>query len=78
MRLNIRHLSGEDADAAGARLLSRHSFSQGAKDAADWIEHQLKLTGARCRQERFLTGYAPNVIWSLSFIHVETSVLIIV
>lgn len=63
MRLNVRHLTGEDPDPVGTRILSRHSFSQGARDAADWIQHLIELSGAKCKQEYFLEGYAPNVIW---------------
>jgi len=63
MRVNVRHLTGEDPYRAGAYIMSRHSFSQGARDAADWIQRQIELSGAKCKQEYFLEGYAPNVIW---------------
>lgn len=59
MRHNIRHLTGED----GQGIMSRHSFSEGARVAADWIQGEFEKSGAKCRQEKFLEGYSPNVIW---------------
>ncbi|KAF9508137.1 hypothetical protein BS47DRAFT_1350717 [Hydnum rufescens UP504] len=58
MESDIRHLTGED----GLGILSRHSFSKGARVAADWIQSKFEETGALCRQSPFLSGYAPNVI----------------
>ncbi|KAF8316823.1 Zn-dependent exopeptidase [Clavulina sp. PMI_390] len=62
MRSNIRRLTGESPDPYGDYILSRHSFSKGARDAANWIQEQIEYSGATCRQEPFLEGYAPNVI----------------
>lgn len=62
MRRDVRHLTGED----GQGILSRHSFSQGALVAANWIQGQIEATGAKCKQKPFLDGFAPNVIWCVS------------
>ena len=67
MQKDIRHLTGED----GEGILSRHSFSQGARVAASWIQAQIEETGASCRQENFLRGYSPNVIWYVSLLQPE-------
>ncbi|KZT05261.1 Zn-dependent exopeptidase [Laetiporus sulphureus 93-53] len=59
MRKDARYLTGEDPESP---LISRHSFSQGALDAADWLKEQFESTGASCELKDFLTGFAPNVI----------------
>ena len=59
MKSDIQHLTGED----GLGILSRHSFSKGARVAADWIQSKFEEAGAACRQSPFRAGYAPNVIW---------------
>ncbi|KDQ06328.1 hypothetical protein BOTBODRAFT_39668 [Botryobasidium botryosum FD-172 SS1] len=58
MKRDIRWLTGEDGEGP----LSRHSFSRGALEAADWIQRQFEKTGARCEQKPFLQGFAPNVV----------------
>jgi hypothetical protein len=55
---DIRYLTGED----GKGPQSRHSFTRGALQAADWIEGQMQATGAECEQRHFRIGFAPNVI----------------
>ena len=60
MRNDIRYLTGEDSSSP---LLSRHSFSEGAKIAAKWLKDRIENTGARCELREFLVGFAPNVIW---------------
>jgi len=53
------YLTGEDANST---LLTRNSFSQGALDAAKWIENQFRSYGLSTSQEIFRSGYCPNVI----------------
>ena len=57
---DIRYLTGEDL---GSPVLSRHSFSEGARIAASWLRDRIENTGARCELRQFLVGFAPNVIW---------------
>ncbi|OSX56694.1 hypothetical protein POSPLADRAFT_1186519 [Postia placenta MAD-698-R-SB12] len=59
MQADVRYLTGEDPKSG---LVSRHSFSQGALDAADWLKEQFESTGATCELKPFLDGFAPNVI----------------
>ncbi|KAJ2913277.1 hypothetical protein MD484_g7134, partial [Candolleomyces efflorescens] len=56
---DIRFLTGEDGRSG---IVSRHSFSTGAITAANWIKGRIEETGAECRLENFLSGFAPNVI----------------
>lgn len=60
MRNDIRYLTGEDSSSP---IMSRHSFSEGARIAANWLRDRIENTGARCELRQFLTGFAPNVIW---------------
>jgi len=60
MRNDIRYLTGEDENSG---IISRHSFTQGAHDAAKWIKDRIQLSGAKCELREFRTGFAPNVIW---------------
>ena len=60
MRNDVRYLTGEDSSSP---IISRHSFSQGAKIAASWLRDRIERTGAHCKLEEFLIGFAPNVIW---------------
>ncbi|CUA77806.1 bacterial leucyl aminopeptidase [Rhizoctonia solani] len=59
MQDNIRWLTGEDPKS---RIISRHSFSPGARVAADWIQDKFEAAGAKCKQKPFLEGFAPNVV----------------
>lgn len=54
---DIRWLTGESSD-----LVSRHSFTGGARQAASWIKETVQSTGAECTLEPFLPGFSPNVI----------------
>lgn len=60
MRNDIRWLTGEDSTSG---ILSRHSFSSGARVAASWLQRRFEETGATCELRTFLSGFAPNVIW---------------
>ncbi|KAI0029712.1 hypothetical protein K488DRAFT_55777 [Vararia minispora EC-137] len=56
---DVRWLSGEDPLSP---IVSRHSFSEGALLAAEWLKEQYEATGATCELKPFLQGFAPNVI----------------
>ena len=60
MRNDIRYLTGEDSSSP---IMSRHSFSEDARIAANWLEDRIENTGARCELRQFLAGFAPNVVW---------------
>ena len=60
MKEDIRFLTGEDPESP---IISRHSFSDGVLIAADWLKEHFEATGASCKLEPFLSGFAPNVIW---------------
>lgn len=60
MRNDIRYLTGEDL---GSPILSRHSFSEGARISANWLRDRIENTGAHCELQQFLAGFAPNLIW---------------
>ena len=57
---DARWLTGEDSHSP---IVSRHSFHSDTKKAAEWLVEKFEETGAECRLEPFLTGFAPNVIW---------------
>ncbi|TFK64052.1 Zn-dependent exopeptidase [Pluteus cervinus] len=59
MRNDIRFLTGEDSRSG---ILSRHSFSDGARTAAKWLKTRFETTGATCELQDFLEGFAPNVV----------------
>ena len=60
MRNDIRYLTGEDSSSP---IISRHSFSEGARIAANWLKDRIESTGAHCELREFSAGFAPNVIW---------------
>ena len=60
MRDDVRFLTGEDGESG---IISRHSFSPGALVAASWLKDRFEETGAVCKLQHFLPGFAPNVIW---------------
>lgn len=60
MRNDIRYLTGEDSSSP---IMSRHSFSEGAKISANWLRDRIGSTGAHCQLREFLAGFSPNVIW---------------
>lgn len=64
MRNDIRYLTGEDSRSP---INSRHSFAEGSRVAAQWLKERFEETGAYCQLRSFLPGYAPNVIWSVTF-----------
>jgi len=57
---DIRYLTGENPKSP---ILSRSSFSKGARLAAEWILEEIEETGAECELKSFLPGFAPNVVW---------------
>jgi len=60
MRDDIRWLTGEDGKSG---IVSRHSFAEGSRVAANWLKERFEETGASCELKPFLTGFAPNVAW---------------
>ena len=60
LREDVRYLTGEDPESP---ILSRSSFSEGGRLAAEWILEQIEETGAECELKSFLVGFAPNVVW---------------
>ena len=64
VRNDIRFLTGEDGKSG---IESRHSFSSGARIAAEWLKVRFEETGAKCELRSFLSGFAPNVIWYVVF-----------
>lgn len=59
MAFDIRYLTGEASDSS---IISRHSFSDGARVAAGWLKSKFQEFGAKCTFMDFLYGFAPNVI----------------
>ncbi|RPD60846.1 Zn-dependent exopeptidase [Lentinus tigrinus ALCF2SS1-6] len=59
LREDIQYLTGEDPSSD---ILSRHSFSEGAIRAAEWLKVRLEESGASCALEHFQEGFSPNVI----------------
>lgn len=70
---DIRFLTGEDEQSG---IVSRHSFSSGARVAAQWLKDRVENTGASCSLEPFLMGFAPNVIWLVLIIQLAQTYLI--
>jgi len=63
LREDVRYLTGEDPNSP---ILSRNSFSEGGRLAAEWILEQIEKTGAECELKQFLIGLAPNVVWCVT------------
>ena len=63
LRDDVRYLTGEDPDSP---ILSRSSFSQDGRLAAEWIAEQIEETGAECELRQFMPGFSPNVIWCVA------------
>ncbi|KAG2355094.1 hypothetical protein BDR07DRAFT_1427259 [Suillus spraguei] len=59
MRDDIRWLTGEDGKSG---IISRHSFAEGSRVAANWLKERFEETGATCELKIFLSGFAPNVV----------------
>jgi hypothetical protein len=53
---DVRWLTGE-----ASNIISRHSFSDGSRVAANWLKKEFESTGAVCDLQPFLEGFAPNV-----------------
>jgi hypothetical protein len=59
MGFDVRYLTGEASDSS---IVSRHSFSDGARVAAGWLKSKFQEFGAKCTFMHFFYGFAPNVI----------------
>lgn len=53
---DVRWLTGE-----ASNIISRHSFSDGSRVAANWLKKQFEGTGAVCDFQTFIEGFAPNI-----------------
>lgn len=60
MKKDIRFLTGEDKTSG---IVSRHSFTAGARKAAEWIKTRVEESGAECELWSFMDGFCPDVIW---------------
>lgn len=74
VRNDVRFLTGEDGKSG---IRSRHSFSSGARLAAEWLKVRLEETGAKCELRPFLPGFAPNVICRYSSIEDTTETVLL-
>ncbi|EKM52420.1 uncharacterized protein PHACADRAFT_260789 [Phanerochaete carnosa HHB-10118-sp] len=63
MKHDVRWLTGEDPKSP---IISRHSFSDDARTAAEWLKERFEETGATCNLQPFQSGFTPNVICSYS------------
>jgi len=61
---DIRFLTGEDGKSG---IMSRHSFSSGARVAVEWLKFRFEETGAKCELKSFLPGFAPNIVWCVLY-----------
>ncbi|KAI0339172.1 Zn-dependent exopeptidase [Trametopsis cervina] len=59
MKKDIEYLTGEDPKSP---IVSRHSFSDGVRIAANWLKDRFEENGATCELKSFRVGFAPNVI----------------
>lgn len=59
IRDTVRYLTGEDKSSG---ITSRHSFTPGARIAADWLKKETEKTGAKCELFYYLDGFSPDVI----------------
>ncbi len=57
---DARWLIGEDERSD---IRSRHSFNQGSRDAADWLQGEIEKSDAIYERMSFISGFAPNVVW---------------
>ncbi|KAG2338935.1 Zn-dependent exopeptidase [Suillus weaverae] len=74
MRDDIRWLTGEDGKSG---IISRHSFAEGSRVAANWLKERFEETGATCELKTFMTGFAPNVACKYSASVDTTSTVLI-
>ncbi|KAJ7167530.1 Zn-dependent exopeptidase [Mycena filopes] len=70
---DIRFLTGEDGVSG---IMSRHSFSEGSRTAADWLKSRFEDTGATCELQPFLLGFSPNVVSYPSTVNTTATVLL--
>ncbi|KAH0587893.1 putative leucine aminopeptidase [Termitomyces sp. J132] len=71
---DVRFLTGEDKNSG---IISRHSFSSGARTAAAWLKERFEETGATCELKPFLTGFVPNVVCRYPSIRDTTATFIL-
>ncbi|KAG6885609.1 hypothetical protein C0993_012356 [Termitomyces sp. T159_Od127] len=71
---DIRFLTGEDGKSG---IISRHSFSSGARAAAIWLKNSFEETGAVCELKPFLPGFTPNVVCRYSSVLDTTATVIL-
>ncbi|QRV82109.1 Peptidase family M28 protein [Ceratobasidium sp. AG-Ba] len=74
MQDTILWLTGEDPSSP---IISRHSFSPGARTAAHWIQKKMEHAGGECEQKQFLEGFAPNVVCKFKGTDDTTGVVIL-
>ncbi|OAX33683.1 Zn-dependent exopeptidase [Rhizopogon vinicolor AM-OR11-026] len=74
MRADIRWLTGEDGESG---IVSRHSFSEGSRVAANWLKERFEEAGATCELRPFKMGFAPNVVCKYSASVDKTSTVLI-
>ncbi|CDO75055.1 hypothetical protein BN946_scf184757.g10 [Trametes cinnabarina] len=63
LRRDVQYLTGEDP---ASKLETRHSFSEDASRAAEWLKARFRETGASCELQYYREGFAPNVICKLN------------
>ncbi|KAG1744383.1 hypothetical protein EDB19DRAFT_1827008 [Suillus lakei] len=74
MRDDIRWLTGEDGKSG---IVSRHSFAEGSRVAANWLKERFEEMGATCELKTFMMGFAPNVACKYSASVDTTSTVLI-
>ncbi|TRM68225.1 hypothetical protein BD626DRAFT_545402 [Schizophyllum amplum] len=74
MMNDIRFLTGEDGKSG---IVSRHSFTEGSRTAAEWLRERVDATGAICEFKTFLVGFADNVVCRYSSIVPTNSTVLI-
>ncbi|SCZ96720.1 BZ3500_MvSof-1268-A1-R1_Chr4-1g06653 [Microbotryum saponariae] len=65
---DVRYLSAEDQSSAttsSERWISRHSMSEGAERASDWLLQRFRTYGFICMQHHYKTEFAPMIECSL-------------
>lgn len=74
LKQDILWLTGEREDSD---IESRHSFTSGAREAANWIRDKVQATGAECILAPFLPGFSPNVICTYPSLNPNNTELVI-
>lgn len=59
LQTHVHWLTGENPKSP---IYTRHSVSQGARDAAVYIQDRITQAGGNCSLEHFQQGFAPNVV----------------